>query len=234
MSTSHYFFLIYTCFRLFVPGRAVSTSDLRGLVLTSSLLASLELFEVPAANGHVALVLVHAVGETLDVRGAWTGGFSGRALGVQGVVHGVTGACIGVGGLLLLFNGSGRGAATEKATDGMAEGGADSDATTSNAVSITPLPFAHFVCGSAENLRCRASHLTEQTRTLRCLSRGVSLLSVRWRCRSSRHRPLLLMWRYRPRRWSRRCRSRRSGSGGSGTTTRTRHFEVGVFCVEGV
>lgn len=102
-------------------------------------MTGLELFEVPAANSHVALVLVHAVGETLDVRGAWTGGFGGRALGVQGVVHGVTGACIGVGGLLLLFNGSRRGAATEKTTDGMADRGADGDATTSNAVSIIPL-----------------------------------------------------------------------------------------------
>ncbi len=41
------------------------------LVLSSSLLASLELFEVPAANCHVALLLVHTFCEALDVVCTW-------------------------------------------------------------------------------------------------------------------------------------------------------------------
>lgn len=39
------------------------------LVLLSSLLASLELLEVPVADLHVAAVVVHALGEALDGTG---------------------------------------------------------------------------------------------------------------------------------------------------------------------
>lgn len=89
------------------------------LVLSSSLLAGLELFEVPATDGHVALVLVHAVGEALNVGGARTGSFGGRTLAVQSIVHRISGLCVGIGGLLLLLD-RGRGAASEESADGVA------------------------------------------------------------------------------------------------------------------
>src|SRR5882757_3038102 len=58
-------------------------------VLSRSLLAGFELFHVPAANGQVTLVLVHAVGKTLDVGGTWASGFGrGGRLRVKVVVHG--------------------------------------------------------------------------------------------------------------------------------------------------
>lgn len=82
-------------------------------------MAGLELFEVPATDCHVALVLVHAVGEALDVGGARTGSFGGRGLVVQSVVHRISGLCIGIGGLLLLLD-RGRGTAAEESADGVA------------------------------------------------------------------------------------------------------------------
>lgn len=42
------------------------------LVLSSRSLASLELIQIPAANGQAALVLIHALAEVVDVRGACT------------------------------------------------------------------------------------------------------------------------------------------------------------------
>lgn len=74
------------------------------LVLPGGLLASLQLLHVPAADGHVALVLVHAVGEALDVRGTGARGLVRAALAVQGIgAHGVAGVGVCVGGGLCLL-----------------------------------------------------------------------------------------------------------------------------------
>ena len=50
----------------------ISSSTL--LVLTSRLLACLQLIQVPPANGQVAIILRHAVVEVLDVTCAYAGG----------------------------------------------------------------------------------------------------------------------------------------------------------------
>lgn len=79
-------------------------SERQTLVLSGSLLASLQLLHVPTADGHVALVLVHAVGKTLDVRGTGTRGLVRAALTVQGIgTHGVAGVRVCIGGCLCLF-----------------------------------------------------------------------------------------------------------------------------------
>jgi hypothetical protein len=91
-----------------------------GLVLSCSLLAGLELLEVPTANGHVTLILVHAIGEALDVGGAGTLGFGGGVLSVQGVGHGIPGSCVGIGRCLLLFDRR-RGASAEEPSDRVAD-----------------------------------------------------------------------------------------------------------------
>lgn len=89
------------------------------LVLARRLLAGLELVEVPAADAQVAVVLVHAVVERLDVAGARAGGLA-LALAL-------------VGGLVLLRKvgvlsglGGGRSAA-EEAADCVADGRTDRD-----------------------------------------------------------------------------------------------------------
>ena len=78
------------------------------LVLPSGLLAGLQLLQVPSTDCHVALVLVHAVGEAFDVGGTGSRCLSGGLrVGVQGVIHGLSVSCVGIGGLLLLFDGRG-------------------------------------------------------------------------------------------------------------------------------
>ena len=84
------------------------------------MLASLELLHVPSADRHIALVLVHAVGEALDVGGAGTVCLSGSALAVKGIGHGIPGLCVCVGELLLFLSGCGTTTAKETA-DGMAD-----------------------------------------------------------------------------------------------------------------
>jgi hypothetical protein len=88
------------------------------LVLTSGGLASLELIQVPAANGQTTLVLVHALAEVVDVSRASTALLLCR--GVDAVLLGelsALGRCL-----------SRRTAATaEPATDGVANAGSDCD-----------------------------------------------------------------------------------------------------------
>jgi hypothetical protein len=89
------------------------------LVLASSSLARLELVKVPAANGKVALVLVHAAPEVGDILCAHAGSLVLR-------VH----SRLAVGSLrkrLVDRRGSSAGAAAEPATDGVADGRTDSD-----------------------------------------------------------------------------------------------------------
>lgn len=62
------------------------------LVLSSGLLASFQLLHIPTADGQVALVLVHAISEALDVGGTWARGFGRGGLAVQGIVHGAAGS----------------------------------------------------------------------------------------------------------------------------------------------
>jgi hypothetical protein len=91
------------------------------LVLTSGLLTSLQLIQIPPANRQIALVLVHALAEIADVLGADLGRV---VVGVHGVlaVGGLRDGLAGLGG------GSGRGGpAAEEAADGVADGGADCD-----------------------------------------------------------------------------------------------------------
>lgn len=74
------------------------------LVIPSGLLASLQLLHVPAADGHVALVLVHAVGEALDVGGTGARGLVRAALAVESVAtHGIARVGIRVERSLGLF-----------------------------------------------------------------------------------------------------------------------------------
>jgi hypothetical protein len=87
------------------------------LVRGRRLLARLQLVQVPPADGQVALVLRHAVVEALDVASAG----AGRLLALLHLLVllrevGVLGRGLG-----------GRGAATEEAADGVADGGADCD-----------------------------------------------------------------------------------------------------------
>lgn len=88
-------------------------------ILLRSLLAGLQLVEVPAADVQITLVGVHARPELRDLVFA----HAGRV--VRGAVRG---AGIAVGdGLLSGFLGWGRRAAGEPAADGVADGGADCD-----------------------------------------------------------------------------------------------------------
>jgi hypothetical protein len=106
------------------------------LVLAGSGLAGLKLVEVPAADLHVALVVVHALGEVLGGTGA-----------VVAVLLGLV-----LRGLLGLRGLGSRGAATEEAAYGMADGGANRDTSS-----------------------C-AGHLAEETGALR----GRGRLGSRW------------------------------------------------------
>jgi hypothetical protein len=91
------------------------------LVLAGSSLARLELVKVPAADGEVALVLVHAAPEVGDVLCANAGGL---VLGVHG------GLAVLVLGERLVGRRSGcAGAAAEPTTNGVANGGTDCDTT---------------------------------------------------------------------------------------------------------
>ncbi len=82
-----------------------------------------QLVKVPSANGHVTLVVIHALAEVADVSfagGSLPGAVRCAAL-PEAVVHGL-GLCRG--GLLVLGR-SARAAAREKPTDGVADGGTD-------------------------------------------------------------------------------------------------------------
>ena len=86
----------------------------RHLVLAGGGLAGLELLEVPVANGHVAGMLVHALGEVLRGRLAVVAPFLlllGLGLRLDG----------------LLGRGLGGGAAAEETANGVADRGADGD-----------------------------------------------------------------------------------------------------------
>lgn len=86
--------------------------------MSAGSLASLELLEVPVADLHVAVVLVHALSEGLGSTGA-----------VVGLVV-VPGLFLGSGSSLDGRRSSGLGGATaEETTDGMADGGTDSNTT---------------------------------------------------------------------------------------------------------
>ena len=90
-----------------------------------------QLIQVPPADTHVTLVVVHALAEVLDISptGGVLIGVVGCAALPQSVVHG-----LGVGrrsGLLRLSRGTG--ASAEKATDGVSDGGTDSDTTVAEA-----------------------------------------------------------------------------------------------------
>lgn len=85
------------------------------LVLAGGSLAGLELLHVPSADRHVALVLVHAVGEALGGEGA-----VGAPLVVLGLLRGLG---RGLGGCL------GRAATAEHAADRVADGGAYGNTT---------------------------------------------------------------------------------------------------------
>lgn len=109
----------HTTFYLMHPKACLLSLPPQALVLSCSLLAGLELLHVPAADGQVALVLVHAVGEALDVRGAGAACLGGGGLRVQAIVHGLPGLRVGIG--RQLFDGGSRGSAAEETTDGMAD-----------------------------------------------------------------------------------------------------------------
>ena len=95
------------------------------LISSSSLLTRLQLVEIVSANRHVALVLVHALREALDVlrTRSLRLALALRLAVVEAVVHGLS---VGVGGLLVLLLLGGRGRApAEEAAEGVANGGSD-------------------------------------------------------------------------------------------------------------
>ena len=111
-----FFFFIHR--RLLINEDApLQPSHLR-LVLAGGSLARLELVKVPAADGQVALVLVHAAPEVADVLCAHAGSL---VLGVHGGL-----AVLGLGERLIGRR-SCAGSAAEPAADGVADGGTDSD-----------------------------------------------------------------------------------------------------------
>jgi hypothetical protein len=89
------------------------------LVLAGSSLARLELVKVPAADGEVALVLVHAAPEVGDVLSANAGGL------VLGVHHGL--AVLVLGQRLVGRRSGCAGAAAEPTANGVADGRTDCD-----------------------------------------------------------------------------------------------------------
>ena len=88
------------------------------LVLAGSGLARLELVKVPAADGQVAMVLVHAAPEVADVLCAHAGSL---VLGVHGGL-----AVLGLGERLVSRR-SCAGSSAEPAADGVADRGTDSN-----------------------------------------------------------------------------------------------------------
>lgn len=99
--------------------RSRPPSDVAHLVLASSSLASLELVKVPAADGQVALVLVHAAAEVGDVLRAHGGRLVLRVHGDLAVLRLRYGLVGGRGGRA--------GSTAEPATDGVADRRADCD-----------------------------------------------------------------------------------------------------------
>lgn len=88
-----YLHVFVHAFASYVYPALISTSS----VLTCSLLASLQLIEVPTTNRERALVLVHAASEVVDVC------FAGSRLTVAGVLNG---AIVILSHLLLLGHSS--------------------------------------------------------------------------------------------------------------------------------
>lgn len=86
-----------------------------------------QLIQVPSADAHVTLVLIHTLAEVADI--SLTGGVLPSSVGgialVQTVVHGLA-----LGRSLLLgLSGGARATTAEHATDSVADGGTDSDTT---------------------------------------------------------------------------------------------------------
>ena len=198
--------------------------------MSSSRLTSLQLIQIPPADRHVALILVHAPREALDILRTRTrllllllGSTSITSLRiVETVVHRLR---IGVLCRLLVLVlccwclWLSRGTATEPAADGMA------DRRPNCYTAIFP-PSANFLNEGgvvSGYLRSCTGHLPKESWTLLC--RGWVRLSLAWSSR--RHRPLLLCWPSCS--WLRSWGSRPRGSAGSprrgGTATaRTRHL----------
>lgn len=112
-----FFFFIHR--RLLINEDApLQPSHLR-LVLAGGSLARLELVKVPAADGQVALVLVHAAPEVADILCANAGSL---VLGVHGGL-----AVLGLGERLVGRRSGCAGSAAEPTADGVTDGGTDSD-----------------------------------------------------------------------------------------------------------
>lgn len=92
------------------------------LVGLGSSLAGLELLKVPVADLHVAVVLVHALGELLG---------SGTTVVAPLLLLSLRGLLVLIGGLGVVLLGSrfGGAAAGEEAADGVADGGANGNTT---------------------------------------------------------------------------------------------------------
>lgn len=108
---------------------SISISCRHPLVLRSSLLARLQLIQIPPADGQAALVLIHALAEVVDVRLAGAALVGSLALLVLLREVGVLGRGLGGRG----------GAAAEEAADGVADGGAYCDTAAEM--------LAHILCG---------------------------------------------------------------------------------------
>ena len=107
----------HSAMQSFIP----SFYSLRPLVLAGGSLARLELVKVPAADGKVALVLVHAAPEVGDILCANAGSL---VLGVYGGL-----AVLGLGKRLVDRCSGCAGSAAEPTANGVADGRTDSDTT---------------------------------------------------------------------------------------------------------
>lgn len=132
------------------------------LVLAGSSLARLELVKVPAADGKVALVLVHAAPEVGNVLCA---NARGLVLGVHGGL-----AVLGLGdGLVDRCSGC-AGTAAEPTANGVTDGGTDCDTAVRGGMLASGFHGETPIRG---NLRSSAGHLAEETATTARCGRGL-------------------------------------------------------------
>jgi len=188
--------------------------------LRASLLASLQLLQVPTADLHIPLVLVHALCEVARVDVARP-----RAVVVLRICR-LRGVLLRLGLLLLLLLRGRRGAATsEEAADRVADRGSDCYTTVLN-VSIA-VGFVRISLWKRRDLRGCAGHLSEKTGALATLlCRGALLGRTgggRWVCGGGSSGASLRVW-WRDV-WPGGCDGRAGRGPATGGSTRlTRHI----------
>jgi len=160
---------------------ALPILSIHHLVLASSTLAGLQLIKVPSTDLHVAVVLIQTLREGH--------GLVSTPIRASRVL--VSLLSLSLDRLLLCRCSR---AATEEATDGVADGGADSDTTVKIVLAGARIQ-KYIACCWWRNSRSGASHLAEKTGTCALLRRCLGLL--RWVCGGGSRAVLrLCRWRY--------------------------------------